>query len=73
VIISVKVFPNSPKKSVVKTEDGSLEVRFSAVPEKGKANERLLDLVSEFFGVSPSRVKILKGAASRNKLLSVDD
>jgi len=73
VIISVKVFPNSPKKSVVKKEDGSLEVRFSAVPEKGKANERLLDLVSEFFGVSPSRVKILKGAASRNKLLSVDD
>lgn len=72
-IISVKVFPNSPKKSVVKKEDGSLEVRFSAVPEKGKANERLLDLVSEFFGVSPSRVKILKGAASRNKLLSVDD
>lgn len=72
-IISVKVFPNSPKKSVIKKEDGSLEVRFSVVPEKGKANERLLDLVSEFFGVSPSRVKILKGAASRNKLLSIDD
>jgi len=72
-LVSVKVFPNSPKKSVVKKNDGSLELRFSAVPEKGKANKVVMELVAGFFGVSPSKIRIVKGARARNKLLSVND
>jgi len=71
--ISVKAFPNSSKKSVVKKDDGSLELRFSTIPEKGKANKAVIGLVADFLGVSPSKIKIVKGARIRNKLLSIDD
>lgn len=71
--IPVRVFPNSPKRSVVKKDDGSLELRFSAVPEKGKANKIVMELVAGFFGISPSKIRIVKGARTKNKLLSIDD
>jgi hypothetical protein len=71
-LIRLKVFPNSPKRSATEKEDGSLELRFSAAPEKGKANKVVVEMASEFFGVSPSKVKIVKGLSSRNKLLSID-
>jgi hypothetical protein len=72
-LISLKVFPKSVKKSVLRKKDGSLEARFSAVPEKGKANKIAIDMVAEFLGIPASRIKIIKGARERNKLISIDD
>lgn len=69
--IRVRVFPRSKKISVEVIEDGSLRVHFSVLPKDGKANKKVIELVAEHFGVSQSRVSIIKGQKSRDKLLAI--
>jgi uncharacterized protein len=71
--LAVKVFPGSGKKIIVRKDDGSIEVRFPAIPEKGKANKAAIDMVAEFLNISSSRIKIIKGVRGRKKLFSIDD
>lgn len=51
--VTVLVKPNSKKESVTRNDDGSLTVRVNAPPVDGKANERVIELLSEYL-VSPS-------------------
>ncbi len=50
---------------------GVLRVRLSAAPVEGRANEALVKLLADRLGVPRSRVAILRGMASRNKVVEV--
>ncbi len=52
-------------------EDGSLKVRVTAPPEKGKANERVIRLLARQLGVAQSRVEILVGQTSSRKTVRI--
>ena len=71
-ILRVRVRPGAREESVRELSGDELEVRVSAPPQKGKANERVRELLAEHFGVSRSRVRILKGESSRRKLIEID-
>ncbi len=71
-LLKVKVKPNAKKEAVIPLGDNLYEVRVNAPPEKGKANERLLELLAEHLNVSKSKLKILKGHTARSKLVEVD-
>jgi uncharacterized protein len=47
-------------------------VRVTAPPVDGKANAALCALVAQRAGVSPSRVQVVRGAASRDKVVRVE-
>lgn len=47
--LRVKVTPKSSKNAIVGWEEDLLKVRLRAIPEKGNANEALIELLSEFF------------------------
>lgn len=68
----VKVKPGSKKEFIKEVGEGELEVAVSSPPQKGKANERLLEILAEHFGISKSRVRVLRGHSSRIKLVEVD-
>lgn len=51
--------------------DGLLRVRVCSPPVEGKANERLVALVAKRLGIPRSRVSLVSGGASRNKILEV--
>ncbi len=70
--IKVKVKPNSKKDEVKELAPDRLEVKVSAPPEKGKANERVIELLAEHYGVKKSAVRILRGHSSREKLIEID-
>jgi len=70
-ILRVRVKPGSKKEGVRKISENELEVRVSAPPEKGKANLRLIEILSKHFGVPKSKVRIFKGETSRDKLVEV--
>lgn len=69
--ISVKVKPNARENSVKQMDDGSLEVRVSVPPEKGKANERVIKLLAKHYKVPPSKVSIIKGETSKEKVVEI--
>ncbi len=70
--ISVRAKPGSKKEEVKELAPDRLEVKVSAPPEKGSANERVIELLAEHYGVRRSAVKILRGHSSREKLIEID-
>jgi len=62
---------NAKKEEVTRAGDG-LVVRVSAPPVDGKANARLVKILADYFDVSKSRVRILRGIRNRNKTVEIE-
>ena len=71
--ISTHLKPNSRhREEVVANDDGSLTVYTKAPAIEGWANLAAVKLLAKHFGVSSSKVKLLRGAASKYKVFEVD-
>lgn len=68
--LAVKVTPGAREESVTLTPDAVL-VKVRAPADKGAANAAVLAVVARALGLAPSRVRLLRGATSREKLLAV--
>lgn len=68
--LAVKVTPGARSEGVEIVE-GRLLVKVRAKPEDGKATEAVIELVAQALGMGSSRVTLLRGATSREKLLSI--
>jgi len=71
-LLEVRVQARARRNEVVEQPDGSLRVRVTAAPEGGEANRAVIALLAEAFGVAPSRVELVRGAASRDKLFWIE-
>lgn len=67
IVIDVKVDPRSSKKEIAGVTGGHLKVRLTAPPVGGAANEQLIEVLSDHFGIRKSDVIILRGEKSRYK------
>lgn len=67
----VKVIPNARKNERVEFAGGALKVRIKAPPDKGKANEALIEFLSGEFSVPKSQIRILSGHSSRLKKVEI--
>ena len=70
-LIRVYVTPNAGKTGVVRVTDDYFEVRVDERAEGGRANKRLLEILADYFRVPKSRISILRGTKSRNKIVQV--
>jgi uncharacterized protein (TIGR00251 family) len=68
--IQVKVKPNS-KAEELSQEGDSFIAKVKEPPKEGKANQAVIKLVAEHFGISQSKVRILSGLRSRNKVIEI--
>ena len=69
--IYVKVVPRAGKNEVVKISEGEYKLKVTAPPEKGKANERVIELLAYHFKVPKSLVKIIAGKTARVKIIDI--
>ncbi|HAI73905.1 MAG TPA: hypothetical protein DCS28_00110 [Candidatus Moranbacteria bacterium] len=70
--IYVKVSPRSSKNEVTKISEGEYRVKLTAPPVNGQANQALIEILSEYFGVSKSLVNIIGGKSARIKIVDVN-
>ena len=71
--ISVHLKPNSRhREEVVVGDDGLLTVYIKAPAIEGRANMAAVKLLVKHFGVSSSKVKLVRGAASKYKVCEID-
>ena len=68
--IQVKVKPNS-RTEEVSQESGSFIVRVKDPPREGRANQAVIKLLAKHLGIPESKVRILSGFGSRNKIIEV--
>lgn len=72
--ISAKIKPNSRyREEAVAGDDDSLTIYTKAPAIEGRANLAAIRLVAKYYGVAPSRVKLVRGATSRNKVFEIVD
>jgi uncharacterized protein len=64
---AVLATPGSSVSKVRGVHGSALKVAVRAAPERGKANDELLDVLAEFFGVARAQVCVNAGETSRNK------
>lgn len=67
--IKIKVAPRSSKNEVIKNNDGSLKIKVTAAPTDNRANEALLKLLSAYLKIPKSRLQIIAGSRSKNKII----
>ena len=68
----VRVQPRASRNQVDGYDAGTVRVRVTAPPQDGKSNAAVVSLLAEALGVAKSRVRIVRGHTSRNKLVSVE-
>ena len=70
--LALKVVPKASRDEIAGVmEDGSLKVKVTAPPDKGKANSAVCDLLSGVFGVPKRNVEIVRGHTSTTKLVKI--
>ncbi|MEJ7554170.1 MAG: DUF167 domain-containing protein [Aquificaceae bacterium] len=70
-ILKVRAKPKSKVEYVKELEKDLYEVAVKEPPEDGRANERIIELLAKHFGVSKSKVQLLRGSTSRLKVFEV--
>ena len=73
VVFAVKVVPGSSRTIICGLLDGMLKIKISAVPEKGKANQCLLEFLAKQLGVKKKAVSIISGHTGPVKGVQVLD
>ena len=68
--IQVKVKPNSRTEEISQQGD-RFTVKVKEPPREGKANQAVIKLLAKHFGVPKSRVRIVSGFSSREKVIEV--
>lgn len=68
----MRLQPRARRDEVVGERAGALVIRVTAPPVDGRANDALCRLIAKAAGVSPSRVSVVRGQASRDKLVRVE-
>lgn len=69
--LAVRVTPGA-RSEAMEISAGKLMVKIRTMPEGGKANEAVLALLARALGVATSRLRMLRGATLREKLVLLD-
>ncbi len=69
--ISVKVKPNSKESKIEKREDNVFLVYVKSPPFENRANQELIEIISDYFNVPKTKVSIVSGFHSREKILEI--
>ncbi|MBI2251399.1 MAG: DUF167 domain-containing protein [Armatimonadetes bacterium] len=55
----------------IKIKEGILEIKVKAPPIEGKANEALKKVLAEYLKIKLSKIQIIKGLKSKNKIIKI--
>jgi uncharacterized protein YggU (UPF0235/DUF167 family) len=68
--LALRVTPGARAQGI-ELGEGRLEMKVRARPHDGAANEAVLDLLAQALGIATSRLRMLRGATSRDKLVQI--
>jgi len=69
--IFVKAKPSAYEEKVEKIDENHFVVSVKEPPQNGLANRGIAKALAEYFKVSPSMVRIVKGFTSKQKIVEI--
>jgi len=67
----VTAYPKSSKNELKQLDKTTFKAKITAAPEKGKANESLIKLLSKHFKTAKSNITIKTGETSHKKIIEI--
>ena len=69
--VPIRVMPRSPRNGIGGMRDGRLIVRVTAPPVDDAANDAVVRLLADTFGVARASIRVVSGATGRNKTVEI--
>ncbi len=69
--IEAKVIARAKKEGIEKVSENRYRIKVSSPPEKCKANKRVIELLSEKFGVKKQDIRIISGETNARKIIEI--
>jgi hypothetical protein len=69
--LSVRVQPRASRNEVAGLVGETLKIRLTAPPVEGAANDACLAFLAKLLDLAPSRLAIIQGERSRNKVVRI--
>ena len=70
--VTIRVQPRASTNGIVGLQGDALKIRLTAPPVEGAANDALLRLLSDTFGIPVRAITIVAGSSSRTKVVELD-
>jgi uncharacterized protein len=70
--ITITVSPGAARSELVGRHGDGWRVRVAAPPERGKANEALVELLAGVLAVPNGRIRVVGGHTARRKIVEID-
>ena len=71
-MLTLHVQPGAKRTQLAGRHGNALKLRLAAPPVEGRANEMLRAFLADAFGVPQRNVTIVRGEASRDKIVRID-
>ncbi len=72
-ILKVIVKPRSTETKILEIDEEKIKFGVKAVPRKGKANKELVKAIAELLKIPTSKVEIIKGHKTHEKLVMIQN
>lgn len=69
--IKLRVIPRAKQNKITTDDDGTVRVHITAAPVDGAANDAVIKLLARHFDVAKSQIKIVRGGATRDKVVEI--
>ncbi len=70
-LIKVKVISASKKNKVIKKEKDEFTVMIKSKPFQGEANKEVREVLSKYFNIDQSELRLKRGFKKRNKIFEI--
>lgn len=72
-LIKVKAFPGVKKEEIIRKSEDSFEIKVKEKPIMGLANKRIIAILSFYFKIPESKIRLIKGAKQKNKIFKIPE
>jgi hypothetical protein len=70
--LRVRVAPGARRGEIVGRLGEAWKLRVRAAPERGRANDEVLELLAGALGLAPGALRVVSGRTSRDKVVELD-
>lgn len=71
--VSIVAQPKSSKNEVIGPFNGAVKIKITAPPIEGRANDAIIEFLSELLGIAKKKIHLYRGDTSKNKIFQIED
>ena len=71
--ITAKIKTRAKKNEIIKINENSYKISVTEIPEKGKANNIIIEILAKNFKIPKNKITIISGLTNNIKVVNIDN